>query len=165
MNRLSKALAVAVLAATAVAAGLWWSGSEPPPAQPVAFDHKLHAEAGLTCDTCHQLYDASAKAGLPTANFCMSCHQVVKSDSPEVKKIAQFQQAGGIIPWVRLYETPGFVYFNHSRHIKAEVKCAECHGNTGTVSVSAAEMEFTMAACMDCHRVRKASLDCLTCHK
>lgn len=135
------------------------------PAQPVTFDHALHAAQKIGCTDCHSLVEKSEHAGLPTANLCMTCHQVIKSDSPEVKKIAAFQQSRQAIPWVRLYEVPHFVYFNHSRHIKAGMKCGECHGNTGTVAVSATEKEFTMATCVDCHTERKASNDCLTCHK
>ncbi len=155
---------ILVMLAGVVAAFLW--GRRPAaPEQPVTFDHSLHLEQNLKCTDCHRLVEHSEKAGLPTANLCMTCHQVIKSDSPEVQKIAQFQQTRQFIPWVRLYEVPEFVYFNHSRHVKAEIECAECHGNTGTTVVSAPEKEFTMATCMDCHRVRGASNDCLTCHK
>ena len=158
-------LALIPIALAGVLAVFLWPRREAPPVQPVTFDHSLHLEQKLKCPDCHRLVEQSEKAGLPTANLCMTCHQIIKSDSPEVQEIAKFQKDRQFIPWVRLYEVPEFVYFNHSRHVKAEISCAECHGNTGTTAVSVAEKEFTMATCMDCHRLRGASNDCLTCHK
>ena len=154
-----------ILAASAAVVTLLWGRRPPPPVQPVRFDHELHARQQLACADCHFLAAKGEHAGLPTANLCMTCHQVIKSDSPEVRKVAQFQQARRPIPWVRLYEVPHFVYFNHSRHLKAGLQCAECHGKTGTVAVSASEKQFTMATCMDCHTARRASNECLTCHR
>lgn len=151
--------------ALAAAAGILWARRAAPPVQPINFDHALHARQQLGCIDCHALVETFEHAGLPTANLCMTCHMVIKTESTEVQKIARFQKARQPIPWVRLYEVPDFVYFNHSRHVKANVKCAECHGNTGTVAVSATEKRFTMATCVDCHTARKAPSDCLTCHK
>ena len=166
MKRVRTGLLVLIpLVLAAVLAVLLSARRQAAPVQPVTFDHSLHLEQKIKCADCHRLVSQSEKAGLPTANLCMSCHQVIKSDSPEVQKIAQFQKARQFIPWVRLYEVPEFVYFNHSRHVKAEIECAECHGDTGTTVVSATEKEFTMATCMDCHQDRGASNDCLTCHK
>lgn len=166
MKRLHLAgLVVALLALILLTGEMSVRTASSPHAQPVVFDHALHARQKLACADCHTLASKTEKAGLPTANLCMTCHQVIKAESAEVKKIAQFQKARQMIPWVRLYEVPAFVYFNHSRHLKAGMKCAECHGNTGTIAVSATEREFTMATCMDCHRTRNASNDCLTCHK
>ncbi len=159
-------VAIALGALAIVIAGLLWARrSAPPPAQPVAFDHALHLRQKLACADCHVLVETAEKAGLPTANLCMTCHQVIKTGSPEVQKVAQFQKARRPIPWVRLYQVPDFVYFNHSRHIKAGMKCSECHGNTGATVVSVTEKEFAMATCVDCHTMKKASNDCLTCHK
>ncbi len=166
MSRTRAGLVAIVIVAVAGAIGaMLWARRPAPPVQPVAFDHSLHLRQKLTCAECHILAQISEKAGLPTANLCMTCHQVIKTESPEVQKIAQFQKARRPIPWARLYEVPDFVYFNHSRHLKAGMQCAECHGSTGTTAVSATEKEFTMATCMDCHRTRNASNDCLTCHK
>ncbi len=166
MNRRRTALGVLALAALLLTvAGLVWGRRGAPPAQPIAFDHDLHARQNLACTDCHILVERAEKAGLPTASLCMTCHQVIKTESGEVQKIAQYQRSRKAIPWVRLYQVPYFVYFNHSRHLKAGMKCSECHGRTGTTALSASEKEFTMATCMDCHTQRRASNDCLTCHK
>ncbi len=155
-----------LLVALAVAGAVWALRPPTAPVQPIAFDHKLHVEkAQMQCTQCHQLADKSRHSGLPTANLCMTCHVAIKFDSPEVKKIAEYRESRRPIPWVRLYELPDFVYYNHMRHVTSGIACATCHLSTGTVTVSRAEREFTMAFCMDCHKERGASNDCATCHK
>lgn len=134
--------------------------------QPVAFNHKLHADQKIECVDCHQLVMKSRHSGMPTANLCMTCHVIIKKDSPEVKKIAQYKAERRPIPWVRLYQIPGFIYYNHERHVKAAgLACSTCHGATGTEAVTVAYRQFTMGFCIDCHKERKASNDCSVCHR
>lgn len=134
------------------------------PAQPINFNHKLHRDQGMECTDCHQLANKTRRSGLPTANLCMACHMAIKTESPEVKKIAQFKESRQPIPWVRLYQVPDFVYYNHMRHIKSGIVCATCHGTTGTLPVSEAVRTFSMSFCTDCHQQRGAPTDCATCH-
>jgi hypothetical protein len=136
------------------------------PAQPVAFNHKLHVEQQkMECANCHQLATKSRRSGLPTANLCMACHLVIKAGSPEIKKLAAYQEKGQAIPWVRLYQLPAFVYYSHRRHVNSGIECQTCHGATGTTEVSASTRTFSMAFCMDCHRQKGASNDCAVCHQ
>ena len=165
MIRKTLFVAPILVLALAVAGAVWAWWPAPAPAQPINFSHKLHRDQKMECTDCHQLAVKSRTSGLPTANLCMTCHQAIKFDSPEVKKIAQFRDSGRPIPWVRLYQLPDFVYFNHVRHVKSGIACATCHGGTGALPVSRAEREFTMAFCTDCHEARGASTDCATCHK
>lgn len=162
-----KALWLAALAALilAVAGVVWARRPAAPPQQPIAFDHKIHRDFGMDCAACHQLVDKAERSGLPTANLCMTCHTVFKADSPEVKKIAQFRDSRRPIPWVRLYQLPDFVYFNHARHVKSGIACAQCHGSTGTVRASRTEREIDMDFCTECHTERGAPNDCATCHQ
>lgn len=159
------AVGLLVVLAFGLAAVVWGRRAERPPAQPIAFDHRLHRDQKMECLDCHQQADKARNAGLPTANLCMTCHQAIKFDSPEVKKIAAFRDSHQAIPWVRLYQVPNFVYFNHSRHVRLGIACGQCHHNTGTVTVSRTEREFTMNFCVDCHREQRASVDCATCHQ
>lgn len=136
------------------------------PTQPIAFSHKLHVDQKMDCTDCHQLAMKTRRSGLPTANLCMTCHAAIKTDSPEVKKIAQYKAEHKSIPWVRLYQVPGFIYYNHERHVKgAGIVCSTCHGATGTEEVSVAHREFTMGFCIDCHKEKQASNDCSVCHR
>jgi hypothetical protein len=50
------------------------------PTQPIAFSHHLHAgELSIDCQYCHSGAETSRHAGIPAANVCMNCHQVVTS--------------------------------------------------------------------------------------
>ena len=143
----------------------WCLGGHAQPRQPINFNHKIHVDQKMECTDCHQLAKKSRRSGLPTANLCMACHQVIKADSPEVKKIAAYKEKRQPIPWVRLYQVPEFVYYSHMRHVNSGIACATCHGTTGTEPVSRAVREFTMGFCMDCHQERGVSNDCATCHQ
>ena len=50
------------------------------PTQPIAFSHHLHAgQLSIDCQYCHTGAETSRHAGIPSANICMNCHQVVTS--------------------------------------------------------------------------------------
>src|SRR5258706_366420 len=87
--------------------------------QPIAFNHKQHADQKIGCTDCHRLAMKTRRSGLPTANLCLTCHRAIKADSPEIKKLAKYRAEHKAIPWVRLYQLPNFVYYNHERHVKA----------------------------------------------
>ena len=54
--------------------------------------------------------------------------------------------------------------FNHAPHIRASVDCATCHGDVSQMSVAEHAVDHSMGFCVNCHREKKASNDCLTCH-
>lgn len=136
------------------------------PAQPIAFNHKVHTvDRKIDCSMCHEYYNQYAVAGIPSIKICYTCHSGVQSDKPEVKKIFAYYERKEEIPWVRLYRMPDHVVFTHKRHIKAGLQCNVCHGNIGEIPRSTREVDHTMGSCMKCHEAKKASLDCLTCHK
>ena len=45
------------------------------------------------------------------------------------------------------------------------VKCEACHGPVRERDVMRKEKDISMAACMDCHRARQASIACNYCHE
>ena len=50
------------------------------PTQPIAFSHHTHAgQLSIDCQYCHTGAETSRHAGIPSANVCMNCHQVVTS--------------------------------------------------------------------------------------
>jgi len=133
--------------------------------QPIAFSHRLHAgEAELDCVLCHPGARDADFALLPAASTCLTCHAVVKADSPEVAKLAAAAEAGGRIPWVRVYQVPDFVFFSHREHVEKGEACATCHGPVETRDVLAKEVSTGMNACLDCHRARGAPVHCAACH-
>ena len=117
--------------------------SRPTPSQPIAFTHKVHLANGLQCANCHVGVDQGPDARIPSVNFCMTCHQVIAKDKPEIKKVAAYQARGEDIPWQRVYgfEPSAHVKFNHAPHIRAGVQCATCHGDMTTADSGRAKSE------------------------
>jgi predicted CXXCH cytochrome family protein len=114
--------------------------------QPVAFSHKAHA--ANRCVMCHTGALKAARAGLPGATQCRTCHP---------------QRSAQPIEWVRVYQLPGYVFFRHDVH--AKVGCAGCHGPVQTREVLAKEVSTSMTFCVGCHQERKASTGCSVCHE
>jgi hypothetical protein len=143
-----------------------WFPYDPAPTQPIAFSHQIHvSRVGLPCTFCHIYVDKSRRAGVPSVQKCMSCHSVIAVDRPEIKKLHRYWNDKEPIPWVKVHNMPGHVYFSHKRHVKAGLECSACHGEIKNVSVVRRVSSLKMGFCVTCHRAKKASLDCLTCHQ
>src|SRR6202167_4349637 len=136
------------------------------PVQPIAYTHKVHLANGMQCTDCHVGVDKGPDARIPSVNFCMTCHQVIATDKPEIKKLAAYKARGEDIPWQRVYgfEPSAHVKFNHAPHIRAGVDCAKCHGDMHTQTVAERKVDHTMGFCVECHRQNNAPIDCVTCH-
>jgi hypothetical protein len=135
--------------------------------QPVAFPHKTHVANQMECLSCHTNADRSIAATFPSVTDCMVCHENIKTDSPEIKKLAAYATRNEEPPWVRVYgfEQEADVYFSHKRHVKASVDCSTCHGDMANAIEMRQQVHWTMGKCVDCHREKKVSVECLTCHK
>jgi len=135
------------------------------PSQPLPFSHKTHAPLGLKCLECHKTAAQSTGAGLPAESICMTCHVLIKRDSPSIQILAGFHSRKEPVPWVRLYRLPDFVYFSHKRHHgKAQIACAACHGEVERRDVLSKAKSIGMQSCMRCHDERKANNNCDACH-
>jgi hypothetical protein len=97
----------------------------------------------------------------------------------------EYWDRGEPIPWVKVYDLPDFVYYDHSAHVHAKdaegkpllpttdaegkpmVVCQNCHGQIETMEIVRVDHAFNMQWCLDCHRKpeMKASTDCVTCHR
>jgi uncharacterized Zn-binding protein involved in type VI secretion len=141
-------------------------GYRPAPVQPIAYTHKVHLAHGMQCTTCHVGVDRGPDARIPSVTFCMTCHQVIAKDNPEIKKMAAYRARGEEIPWQRVYgfETAANVKFNHAPHIRAGIDCAKCHGDMHQQTVAERKVDHTMGFCVQCHQQTNASIDCVTCH-
>lgn len=95
----------------------------------------------------------------------MGCHKITANDKPEVQKLATYWQEEKPIEWVRIHDLPDYVYFSHKRHVLAEVDCSNCHGKVEEMDRVSKVVDQHMGWCLDCHKERDASIDCLTCHK
>jgi len=135
--------------------------------QPIAYTHQVHlVKIGMQCVLCHVGVDSGPDARIPGAQVCMTCHQAVATDNPEIKKVASYLQRGEEIPWQRVYGFSPFAHvkFNHAPHVRAGVDCKACHGDMTQVTVARRSVDMTMGFCVDCHKLKGASIDCTTCH-
>ena len=142
-------------------------GVRPSVEQPIPFPHNRHVEKGLKCtEYCHEAVTKGPIAGLPSVKTCMICHDAIATDRPIIQKLAELQKQGVDLTWQRVYGFPheSHVRFNHAPHLRAGVECATCHGDVGKGTVAERAVDHTMGFCVNCHRERQASNDCLTCH-
>ena len=136
-----------------------------PPLQPIPYSHKQHIALGLKCANCHEMPDPGEMMGIPAAAKCMTCHQAVKKDSPPIQKLAAFAARKEPVPWVRVYQIPGYVFFSHKNHLDTGATCETCHGKVSERDRLFRETDISMGGCMTCHRSQRASLDCTFCHE
>jgi hypothetical protein len=66
------------------------------PKQPIAFSHKQHAgDLGISCVYCHYNAGKSPHAGIPPANLCMNCHNLVTASWDDTKAEKENAQREG----------------------------------------------------------------------
>jgi quinoprotein glucose dehydrogenase len=139
----------------------------PPPsraiAQPIPFSHRVHVQNGMKCDTCHEPA-GTGKMQIPGVADCMACHASIKAASPAIQKLAKIQRDGTLLEWTRVYALPDIVFFSHQRHHQAQVECAVCHGPVNDRDSLWQEKDISMVACVDCHKLRQAPVNCDLCH-
>ncbi len=133
--------------------------------QPIPFSHRLHvSDKQIECQYCHSYTERSLNAGLPTVAKCLGCHDHIIPEHEEIRKLRGYRDRGQELPWVRVYYNPDHVFFPHYRHIGKGVECQECHSNVERVD-RLRQVTFYMGFCLDCHRERGASTECVTCHQ
>lgn len=147
------------------------------PVQPIAFSHRLHAGTmAIDCQYCHTGVAVSPHASVPPVATCMNCHSVARKNRPEIIKLTKFYEEGVALPWKRIHRVPDYAYFNHSVHVNKGIPCASCHGSVESMDVVQQVSQFTMGACLDCHRnaptrlaavpgIKKGPENCNTCHR
>ncbi len=144
-----------------VVALVWWvafrsdyvTEVEVPRTQPVPFSHKHHVgDDGLDCRYCHTSVEDSAFAGIPATKVCMNCHTQIWADSPVLAPVRQSFQTGESLQWTRVYNLPGYVYFNHSIHIHKGIGCSTCHGRVDQMPFTWRANTLYMDWCLQCHR-------------
>lgn len=124
------------------------------PEQPISFSHKLHVgEYEIDCAYCHTGVYKGKQAGIPSANICMNCHNMIKRESPEIQKIYTALENNQPIEWIRVHNLPDLAYFNHAQHTNVgNLDCANCHGDIANMEVVQQAKTLTMGWCIDCHR-------------
>ncbi|MEO2084484.1 MAG: cytochrome c3 family protein, partial [Marinoscillum sp.] len=124
------------------------------PTQPIAFSHQIHAgQFEIDCNYCHTGVNISKSANIPSVNICMNCHNTIKTDQPEIKKILTAYEENKPIEWIRVHNLPDLAYFNHSQHVAVGgLDCETCHGPIKEMDVVYQYANLTMGWCINCHR-------------
>lgn len=156
------------------------------PAQPIAYSHKLHAgELKIECLYCHSEADKGAQATVPALSTCMKCHEQVQTKdkdgnlTPAMSTLLDHWEQQRPVMWNKVNDLADFAYFDHGRHIAANITCQECHGPVETMEHMRREYGLKMSWCLDCHKAEPAAGDwafeqgrptrgpihCSTCHR
>ena len=161
-------LAIAVIGIAAVA----WLKSPyrvPAAAQPIAFNHRRHTQdLQLDCTFCHKYLETGAHAGLPDRETCRMCHQVKQGTSPEAERLTALLTRGDPLQFNKLFRLPAHVRFTHRRHVGiAKLPCQDCHGAIAMTERPPARplKIIRMQVCLDCHRAKGQTQDCVACHR
>ena len=143
------------------------AAAEPPgPKQPLEFNHKLHVtDLKQPCVSCHANRDLGELVDMPEVSKCWQCHSALPPKTKAEQKLAAFAKQGREVDWVRVYQIPSYVRFDHRQHAQAGVKCETCHGPVAERAQLWKERDMSMGSCMNCHRENHASLDCGSCHE
>jgi hypothetical protein len=136
--------------------------------QPVAYNHKKHVDLGLECAFCHTgIAEGKARAGFPPLEVCAACH-AGEEENPRTKSVREHVSNNKPIPWKKIYNVPGHVYFSHRRHTGlAKLDCAVCHGDMSKTESPVTEqaVKISMDRCTICHEQMRVTNDCLSCHR
>lgn len=121
--------------------------------QPIPFSHEHHVSGlGIDCRYCHSTVEEASSAGMPSTHTCMSCHSQVWTEAPVLEPVRRSYRTGQPIRWVRVYDLPDYVYFDHSIHVSKGVGCETCHGRVDQMPLMRKESTLFMEWCLDCHR-------------
>jgi hypothetical protein len=129
------------------------TSQEAPVAQPVPFDHVVHAhDLQISCEYCHATVMKTASASLPPTQTCVPCHSDTWKNSKTFAPIRASLRNGTPLQWNRVNALPDFVYFNHAIHVAKGVGCETCHGRVDQMHVVQQRQPLTMGWCVQCHR-------------
>ena len=121
--------------------------------QPIQFSHAHHVGGmGIDCRYCHTSVEKSSFAGIPPTKTCMNCHSQIWSNAPILEPVRASFRTGKPLDWIRVYDLPDFVYFNHQIHIKQGVGCVTCHGQVDQMPLMYQATPMLMEWCLECHR-------------
>ena len=123
------------------------------PTQPVPFSHRVHAgELGIDCRYCHNTVEYAASAAIPPTQTCMNCHTQIHPESVKLAPLHESYETGMPVPWIKVHDSPDYVYFDHSAHVTRGVSCVSCHGRIDTMETVYQHERLSMGWCLECHR-------------
>lgn len=157
-----------------------------------AAEESRHAgiPASSTCMNCHRLVTAPIVSVQAEDKLAQEEKRPPRRIiSPELQKLYDdlgltLNQKQELVPdpekqprptsWIKVYNLPEFVYFDHRAHVRVGVTCQKCHGAVETMERVRQVGDLSMSWCVNCHRTANqegingtyvyASTDCVTCH-
>src|SRR5579863_7867986 len=127
--------------------------------QPVQFSHLHHVSGdGIDCRYCHTSVETSNYAGIPPTRTCMNCHSQLWTNAPILEPIRASFRSDTRLNWIKVYDLPDFVYFNHQIHVNKGVGCATCHGRVDQMPIVYQFPSLQMEWCLGCHRAPENNL-------
>jgi hypothetical protein len=121
--------------------------------QPVQFSHEHHVGVlGIDCRYCHTSVEDSSFAGIPPTKTCMNCHSQIWTGSFMLEPVRESYRTNQSLRWKRVYNLPGFVYFEHGIHVQKGIGCASCHGRIDEMPLTYQVPSLLMEWCINCHR-------------
>jgi len=127
--------------------------------QPIPFSHEHHAgRLAIDCRYCHQSVETSSSAGMPSTKTCMNCHSQIWVGSEMLAPVRASYRNDEPLHWDRVYNLPGFAYFDHGIHVQKGVGCSSCHGEVQRMPLVYQVPTLLMEWCLDCHREPEKNL-------
>jgi hypothetical protein len=82
----------------------------------------------------------------------MTCHSQIWTNAAVLEPVRESFRTGRPIEWIKVYNLPDFVYFNHSIHVAKGVGCETCHGRVDKMALTYKANSLYMEWCLECHR-------------
>ena len=143
--------------------------------------------AASTCMNCHRFvtaaWDKTKIEEMQAEQEKRDLKLVVSSELEKLygavgfstETLSYADTTGKNLEWLRVHDLPDFVFFDHSRHVTADVACQTCHGPVETMETVSQVSDLSMGWCVECHRDvnsgdnpefkgKYASLSCAVCH-
>ncbi len=143
--------------------------------------------AASTCMNCHRfvtsgwnevkIEEKAAEEEKRDPRFVVSAElsKLYGATGYNTEKMKYENGNGKSLEWARVHDLPDYVYFDHSRHVSANVSCQTCHGPVETTEKVYQEQDLSMGWCVNCHRDvntgaldefkgKYASTSCVVCH-
>jgi formate-dependent nitrite reductase cytochrome c552 subunit len=131
----------------------YWNRIGMAPPQPILFSHRHHAgELRIDCRNCHATVETSSFAGMPATHTCLTCHSQIFADTVMIQPLVRSAVERKPLRWTWVSRLPSYVFFDHGIHVRKGVACATCHGDVGSMALTAKQEPLTMRWCLDCHR-------------
>jgi hypothetical protein len=89
---------------------------------------------------------------MPPTKTCMNCHSQIWVGSQMLEPVRESYRTNQSLRWHRVYNLPGFVYFDHSIHVQKGIGCSSCHGRIDEMPFTYQVPTLLMEWCLDCHR-------------